>query len=84
MKPSRLLFRLSSGAVTKVDFSDAHLLLEALGFKEVRVIGSHHVCVRVDIPEHLSPQDQRGQAKPYQLRQLIALVERYNSTIEED
>ncbi len=84
MKPSRLLFRLSSGAVTNVDFSDAQLLLEALGFEEVRVTGSHHVYVRVDIPEQLNLQDRRGQAKPYQLRQLIALVKRYNLTIEEN
>lgn len=83
MKPGRLLLRLSSGSVTNVDFSDAQLLLEALGFEEVRVTGSHHVYVRVDIPEQLNLQDRRGQAKPYQLRQLIALVRRYNLRIEE-
>ena len=84
MKPGRLLLRLLSGAVTNVDFSDAQLLLEALGFEEVRITGSHHVYVRVDIPEQLNLQNRRGQAKPYQLRQLIALVKRYNLTIEED
>jgi len=84
MKPGILLLRLSSGAVTNVDFSDVHLLLEALGFEEVRVTGSHHVYARVDIPELLNLQDRRGQAKPYQLRQLIALVKRYNLTIEEN
>jgi hypothetical protein len=84
MKPSRLLLRLSSGAITNVDFSDAQLLLQALGFEEVRVTGSHHVYVRVDIPEQLNLQDRRGQAKPYQLRQLIALVKRYDLTIEEN
>lgn len=84
MKPSRLLLRLSSGAVTNVDFSDAQLLLEALGFEEVRVTGSHHVYVRLDVPEQLNLQNRRGQAKPYQLRQLISLVKRYNLTIEEN
>ena len=84
MKPSGLLLRLLSGAVTNVDFSDAQLLLEALGFEEVRVTGSHHVYARVDIPEQLNLQDRRGQAKPYQLRQLIALVKRYNLTVEEN
>lgn len=84
MKPSRLLLRLSDGAVTNVDFSDAQLLLEALGFKEVRVTGSHHVYARLDIPEQLNLQNRRSQAKPYQLRQLISLVKRYNLTIEEN
>lgn len=84
MKLSRLLLRLSSGAVTNVDFSDAQCLLEALGFEEVRVAGSHHVYVRLDVPEQLNLQKRRGQAKPYQLRQLISLVKRYNLTIEEN
>ena len=84
MKPSRLLLRLSDGAVTNVDFSDAQLLLEALGFKEVRVTGSHHVYARPDIPEQFNLQNRRSQAKPYQLRQLISLVKRYNLTIEEN
>ena len=83
MKPSRLLLRLTSGAVTDVDFSDAQLLLEALGFEEVRVTGSHHLYARLDIPEQLNLRDRRGQAKPYQLRQLISLVKRYDLTIEE-
>ena len=83
MKPSRLLLRLRSGAVTNVGFSVAQLLLEALGFVEVRVTGSHHVYVRLDVPEQLNLQDRQGQAKPYQLRQLISLVKRYDLTIEE-
>ncbi len=81
MEPSRLPLRLSSGAVTDVEFSDAQLLLEAPGFEEVRVTGSHHIYVRIDIPEQLNLQDRRGQAKPYQLRQVIALVKRCNLTI---
>ena len=84
MKPSRLLLRLSSGAVTNVDFSDAQLLLEALGFEEVRVTGSHHVYARLNVPEQLNLQDRRGQANPYQLRPLISLVKPYDLTIEEN
>jgi hypothetical protein len=72
-----------SGVVTNVEFADAQLLLEALGFEEVRVTGSHHIYLRIDIPEQLNLQDRRGQAKPYQLRQLISLVKRYNLKIEE-
>ncbi len=66
-----------------VEFADPQLLLEALGFEEVRVTGSHHIYLRIDIPEQLNLQDRRGQAKPYQLRQIISLVKPYNLTIEE-
>jgi hypothetical protein len=83
MRPSRLLVRLASGAVTNVEFSDALRLMEALGFEELRVSGSHHVLARPGIPEQLNFQDRRGQAKPYQLRQLMTLVQRYDLRVEE-
>jgi predicted RNA binding protein YcfA (HicA-like mRNA interferase family) len=83
MKPSRLLVGLASGAVTNVDFSDAVRLVEALGFEELRIAGSHHVFARPGIAEQLNLQDRGGQAKPYQLRQLMKLVRRYDLRVEE-
>ena len=83
MKPSKLLQRLLSGALTNVDFSDLQNLLSALGFEEARVSGSHHAYVRTGVPEQINIQKHRGQAKPYQLRQLIVLVRRYHLTVEE-
>ena len=70
--------------LTNVAFSDAQQLLVALGFDELRVRGSHHVYSRSGLPEQLNLQDRGGQAKPYQLRQLVALVRRYDLRIEED
>jgi hypothetical protein len=81
MRPSRLLVRLASGAVTNVEFSDARRLVEALGFEELRISGSHHLFAHPGIPEQLNLQDRRGQAKPYQ--QLMTLVQRYDLRIEE-
>jgi hypothetical protein len=75
---------LLSGAVTNVEFSDAQHLLVALGFEEVRLSGSHLVLARTGILEQMNLHDRQGQAKPYQLRQLITLVRRYDLTIEED
>ena len=46
--------------------------------------GSHHVFGRAGSPEQLNLQNRGGQAKPYQLRQLVALVRRYDLTIEEE
>jgi len=39
--------------------------------------------VHPDVPELLNLQDVRGEAKPYQIRQLMKLVERYNLKLEE-
>jgi hypothetical protein len=47
------------------------------------VSGSHHVFVLPDLPELLNLQEVSGQAKPYQIRQLLRLIERYNLKLEE-
>jgi predicted RNA binding protein YcfA (HicA-like mRNA interferase family) len=52
-------------------------LVEAFGFELRRTSGSHHVFVHPDVRELVNLQDVRGQAKPYQVRQFIRLVERY-------
>ena len=84
VKPEALLHRLLAGVFTNVAFDDARRLLEALGFDELRVRGSHHVYARSGIAKQLNVQDRGGQAKPYQLRQLVALVRRYDLRIEDD
>ena len=84
MKPNALLGRLLDGTFTNVSFADARRLIAALGFEELRVKGSHHVYGRPGIAEQLNLQDRGGQAKPYQLRQLVALVRRYDLRSEDD
>jgi predicted RNA binding protein YcfA (HicA-like mRNA interferase family) len=82
--PKALLDRLLGGTFTNVSFAEATRLIGALGFEELRVKGSHHVYGRPDIAEQLNLQDRSGQAKPYQLRQLMALVRQYDLRIEDD
>jgi hypothetical protein len=41
------------------------------------------VFARPGIAEQLNLQDRRGQAKPYQLRELMTLVQRYDLRVEE-
>jgi hypothetical protein len=67
-----------------VAFEDAKRFLEALGLEELRVKGSHHLYGRPGLAEQLNLQDRGGQAKPYQLRQLLALIRRYDLGIEDD
>jgi len=84
VKPKALLGRLLDGTFTNVSFVDAKRLLEALGFDELRVKGSHHVYGRTGLAEQLNLQDRGGQAKPYQLRQLVVLIRRYDLGIKDD
>jgi len=84
MNRRRLLRRLSEGAFQNVKFTDARSLIEAFGFNLVRARGSHRIFAREDVPELLNLQDTHGEAKPYQLRQFLKLVERYNLQLEDD
>ena len=78
MNRRRLLRRLSQGALRNVRFEDVAGLAEGFGFKLSRVKGSHHIFTHPAIPGLLNLQEVGGQAKPYQIRQLLRLVERYN------
>jgi len=58
-------------------------LIESFGFYESRVKGSHHIFVHPHVRELVNLQDVDGKAKPYQIRQFLALVESYNLKLEE-
>jgi hypothetical protein len=59
-------------------------LAEGFGFRLVRVHGSHHIFTHADVRELLNLQEVGGSAKPYQVRQFLKLVERYNLQLEDD
>jgi predicted RNA binding protein YcfA (HicA-like mRNA interferase family) len=82
MKSEKLLLRLAEGAVANVRFADFRRVIEAFGFVLKRVSGSHHVFSHPEISELVNLQEVRGQAKPYQIRQFLKLVERYNLKLE--
>ena len=58
--------------------------MEAFGFTLARTSGSHHVFVHPGIPELLNLQEVHGQAKPYQIRQFLRLLERYALSWEDE
>ena len=58
-------------------FSDLVFLLESLGFA-MRINGSHHWFTRPDITDAINIQPRKGQAKPYQLRQIRKLIKAHN------
>lgn len=59
-------------------FEDLLRLAVAFGFVLKRVRGNHHILIHPTVPDTLNLQpDAGGKAKPYQVRQLVSLVEAY-------
>ena len=83
MDRRRLLRRLAQGAVHNVAFADMVDLVEGFGFQLARVSGSHHIFAHPAIPEMVNLQEVGGEAKPYQIRQFLRLVERHNLKLED-
>jgi len=84
MKRRKLLKRLSEAQLKNVAFGDMINMVEGFGFRLVRVSGSHHIFTNPSIPELVNLQEVKGEAKPYQIRQFLRLVERYNLRLEDD
>lgn len=84
MKPRKLLARLIRKDFQNVAFSDLRRLVEAFGFSLTRINGSHHIFTHPSVDELVNLQEVKGQGKPYQIRQFLRLVERYNLTLEAD
>jgi predicted RNA binding protein YcfA (HicA-like mRNA interferase family) len=82
--PTSLLKRIAHGATANVAFGDMRRLAEGFGFQLRRVSGSHHIFVHPDVPELVNLQSVRGQVKPYQVRQFLRLVERYDLRLWDD
>jgi len=82
MKKQKLLEKLLRGS-KNVRFDELVAVVEAFGFHLSRVNGSHHIFTHPQIPELVNLQNQRGKAKPYQVRQFLTLVEQYNLQLEE-
>lgn len=73
----KLLRRILEGrSDANFDFSDLRALLLHLGFEE-RTRGSHHIFRRADVEERINLQRQGNKAKPYQVRQVRAVILRY-------
>ncbi|HEV2419468.1 MAG TPA: type II toxin-antitoxin system HicA family toxin [Terriglobia bacterium] len=77
MKPEKLLHKALSSP-SNLRFEEVCALARAFGFHLSRVRGSHHVFARQDVRELVNLQEVRGKAKPYQVKQLLHLAERYN------
>ncbi|HYZ52594.1 MAG TPA: type II toxin-antitoxin system HicA family toxin [Streptosporangiaceae bacterium] len=82
MRPAKLFARITNGTVTNIAFSDLVILLNSLRFREIGGKGSHRVFARPGVTEFLTLQEECGQAKPYQVRQVATLSRRSNLHLE--
>jgi hypothetical protein len=48
------------------------------------VRGSHHIFEHAAMAENINLQEVDGKAKPYQIRQFLRLIERYNLRLEDE
>jgi hypothetical protein len=68
---------ISGRSDANIPFEQTVNMLKYLGFDE-RIRGSHHVFVREGIEEMIDIQDVGGECKPYQVKQMCAVLKKYN------
>jgi predicted RNA binding protein YcfA (HicA-like mRNA interferase family) len=79
---ARRLFAKLANNQANVRFAELVRLAEAFGFHLERSEGSHFIYRHSGVREHLNLQSVHGKAKPYQVRQLLKLIEVYNLSPE--
>jgi hypothetical protein len=73
----RVLLQVLQGtADANIRFENLRSLLTGLGFVE-RIRGDHHIFSKPGISEILNVQPRGSMAKPYQVRQVRAVIIRY-------
>ena len=80
MNPQKLLLKALQNP-NGLRFEELCALAKAFGFTYARTSGSHHIYIHPVVPELVNLQDVAGNAKAYQVRQLLRLAERYNLSI---
>ena len=81
MNKRKLLAKALAGS-KNMRFREVVALDRGLWISTVAVKGSHHIFVHPRTHELVNLQEVGGKAKPYQIRQLLEVVERYNLELE--
>ncbi|MEZ2236207.1 type II toxin-antitoxin system HicA family toxin [Microcoleus sp.] len=83
-QPDKLLAKILLGnSDANIPFAQLCQLLRRLGFEE-RIRGSHHIFAKNGIEEILNFQPKGSQAKAYQVKQIRAVVLKYQLGDEDD
>lgn len=83
VKPHKLYAQLLQSANRSISFRDFEALLAAFGFEHARTTGSHRQYVHPAIPRPFPVQPGSKDAKRYQVRELLELVEQYGLKLGE-
>ena len=76
-KPTKLYEQLLANPGRIISFRDFERLLRAFGFELDRTVGSHRQYVHPAVPRSFPVQPTGKDAKRYQIREFLELVERY-------
>ena len=50
----------------------------------MRISGNHHIFEHATLTELINLQEVGGEGKPYQIRQFLRLIERYDLRLEDE
>lgn len=83
VKPSKLYDKLVQSPRQIIDFRDFERLLAAFGFVHYRTVGSHRQYLHPQVPRSLPVQPSGKDAKRYQVRQFLDMIDEFELSIEE-
>jgi len=81
-KPDKLYAQLVADRSRIISFRDFEKMLAAFGFVHDRTVGSHRQYVHPKVPRSLPVQPTGKEAKRYQVREFLELVEQYGLYIQ--
>lgn len=83
VKPAKLYVQLLQSTDRSVDFRDFLAMIEAFGFRNVRTKGSHRSYAHPDCDALLVVQPKGKDAKRYQVREFVGIVEENGLTLDD-
>ena len=82
-KPAKLYVLLLQSTNRSVNYRDFVAMVEAFGFRNIRTRGSHSTYANPACGEPLNLQPKGKDAKRYQIRYFLDIVEEYGLTLED-
>ncbi|MBM2815846.1 MAG: hypothetical protein HW421_2608 [Ignavibacteria bacterium] len=83
MDSKKLLKRILTNT-NNIKFQDFISLVSGFGFELDRINGSHHIYKKAGVEELINLQNVKGEIKPYQVKQFLTIIEKYNLQIGEE
>ena len=81
-RPDKLYAQLLQSTNRSIDFRDFIAMIEAFGFENIRAKGSHRSYAHSNCPRLLVLQPKGKDAKRYQVREFLDIIEEFGLTME--